>query len=203
MWVRPSPPFYHLVRRPTRNSPELYHKPILHSPEICKHLVMWTPRGPFISPCCKHCGGVIYEITECWPDFHKYSTKRGVRKFQACPKQGWLMGAPPISSRCRANIWHLQISFDWQTDFLQMFLNAFTIPCTATSAIIVRCRPRKSRSVTDLLLFQTGHYQRMWFHPSPIRILKACSKMLSLISIWQDILVSISFIFWWGDWLKT
>ena len=88
----PQPAFLSLGVEPTKNSPELYHKPMLHSPEICKHLVMWTPRGPFISPCCKYCGGVIYEITECWPDFHKYSTKRGVRKFQACPKQGWLMG---------------------------------------------------------------------------------------------------------------
>ena len=37
-----------------------------------------------------------YEITECWRHFHKYSTKRGVRKFQACPKQGWLMGGAAV-----------------------------------------------------------------------------------------------------------
>ena len=201
MWVRPSPPFYHLAWRPTRNSPELYHKPILHSPEICKHLVMWTPPRPYISPCCKYCGGVIYEITECWPDFHKYSTKRGVRKFQACPKQGWLMGGAAVDVEQIFDTYKFHL-IDW-TDFLQMILNAFTIPCTASSAIIVRCRPRKSRSVTGLLLFQTGHYQRMWFHPSLIRILQACSKIFLLILIWQDILVSMSLIFWWGDWLKT
>ena len=39
--------------------------------------------------------------------------------------------------------------------------------CAALCVIIVRCVPRKSRSVTGLQSFQTAHYQKMQFHCTP------------------------------------